>query len=327
MVLGFILFSGCSAFPLNEFLTSTVSPDTLSGTLTSSTTGGTVLMVSAEAPRTDQTPATMLNGEAGFSPTASATPSDCLIASAGVPLDVTIPDDTVMEPGSLFLKTWRLVNSGVCAWQPGTQVMWYGGDLLGAPLLQSLTTVVQPGGVVEISVQMQAPQQAGEYTGYWILTSPDGQPFGIGPSGTLPFWVQITVQEPFAVTLTSMPTSSAVMPFSNGVELIGVDVTLDLDTGMLNGPQSDITWRNTDGMNSLSPMGNTLIAYFGLVSPDASACQTLSLQNQTVVLTEAQAGSYYCYMTMEGRLGMFQIISFDPLSGSLILNYLTWVSP
>lgn len=324
LALGFILFSGCSVFPLNDFFSTTDSSVILTGTVSNSTTSEMVLMVSAEIPQNDQTPPPALNGETDPAPAPSATPSNCLMASAGVPLDVTIPDDSVLEPGSLFLKTWRLVNSGVCPWSAGTQVMWFGGDLLGAPLLQSLTNIVQPGEVVEISVQMQAPEQPGEYTGYWILTAPDGQPFGIGPSGTLPFWVQIRVEAPVAATLTSLPTSNAAIPYSNGLELIGLDVSLDLDTGMLNGPQSDMTWTAVIGTSYLLPIGNTLFGYFGLVAPDASACQTISLQNASLAITDGQAGSYYCYMTMEGRRGAFQIISLDPVSGALILNYLTW---
>jgi hypothetical protein len=30
--------------------------------------------------------------------------------------DVTIPDDTVLDPGESFTKTWRLKNSGTCSW-------------------------------------------------------------------------------------------------------------------------------------------------------------------------------------------------------------------
>jgi hypothetical protein len=281
-------------------------------------------MVSAEAPQNGQTPPPALNSSPDVTPTASATPANCLRASAGVPLDVTIPDDTVLDPGSLFLKTWRLVNSGVCPWLAGTQVMWFGGDLLGAPMLQSLTSNVQPGDVVEISVQMQAPAEPGEYTGLWMLSSPDGQTFGIGPSGISPFWVQIRVEETAAATLTSQPTSSASNPYSTGLELIGSDVSLDLDTGMLNGPQSDITWTSSEGTGNLLPVGNTLMAYFGYSVPNLTDCQSINLQNDSITITEIQIGSYYCYTTMDGRRGAFQIVSLDPASGALVINYLTW---
>lgn len=40
----------------------------------------------------------------------------CNKAVAGQPIDVTIPDDTVMTPGQPFSKTWRLENAGSCTW-------------------------------------------------------------------------------------------------------------------------------------------------------------------------------------------------------------------
>ena len=48
--------------------------------------------------------------------------------------DVTIPDNTVIPPGTSFVKTWKLRNDGNCAWGPGTTVdsmMFVGGTMMG----------------------------------------------------------------------------------------------------------------------------------------------------------------------------------------------------
>ena len=48
--------------------------------------------------------------------------------------DVTIPDNTVIPPGTSFVKTWKLRNDGNCAWGPGTTVdsmMLVGGTTMG----------------------------------------------------------------------------------------------------------------------------------------------------------------------------------------------------
>jgi hypothetical protein len=40
---------------------------------------------------------------------------------------------------------------------------------------------------------MTAPQLDGNYRGDWLLMSPEGSSFGIGPDGRSPFWVSIVV--------------------------------------------------------------------------------------------------------------------------------------
>ena len=46
---------------------------------------------------------------------------------------VTVPDGTVFNPGDTFTKTWRLENTGSCAWTTGTALVFTSGDLMGAP--------------------------------------------------------------------------------------------------------------------------------------------------------------------------------------------------
>ena len=41
---------------------------------------------------------------------------NCDLAGAGNPIDITIPDDTKMQPGQTFTKVWRLQNIGTCTW-------------------------------------------------------------------------------------------------------------------------------------------------------------------------------------------------------------------
>ena len=36
--------------------------------------------------------------------------------------DVNIPDNTTMTPGQTFTKTWKVFNSGTCAWDVGLQM-------------------------------------------------------------------------------------------------------------------------------------------------------------------------------------------------------------
>jgi hypothetical protein len=93
--------------------------------------------------------------------------------------DVTVPDGTVFEPGTAFNKTWRLKNTGTCTWDTRYQLVFVGGAKMDAPDAVNVPQVVPPGGTVDITVPMVAPQQPGTYQGYWRMRNPDcGNLFG-----------------------------------------------------------------------------------------------------------------------------------------------------
>lgn len=111
--------------------------------------------------------------------------------------DVTAPDGAKMSPGENFVKTWRFTNTGSCTWNRDYHLLFVGGDQIGAGLNKKLVDLVPKeignGISVNISINMKAPDQAGVYTGYWMLRSDDGEVFGVGSLGTEVFWVQIRV--------------------------------------------------------------------------------------------------------------------------------------
>ncbi len=123
-------------------------------------------------------------------PSTSSTPCD----RASFVTDVTVQDNTKMSPGQTFTKTWRLKNNGSCTWTSGYALIFDRGDQMGAPSSTQLTTgTVPPGGTVDISVKMTAPNKPGTYQGFFKLKNASGQIFGIGQSANKPFWVKIVV--------------------------------------------------------------------------------------------------------------------------------------
>ena len=53
-------------------------------------------------------------------PAGTPTPAPCTNGTGyGEPLDLTIPDGTIMQPGQAFEKRWRIVNVGTCDWTTG----------------------------------------------------------------------------------------------------------------------------------------------------------------------------------------------------------------
>lgn len=140
-------------------------------------------------------------------PAQTATASaNCNRAAAGVPFDVSIPDESPMQPGQRFVKTWRLVNNGTCKWTRLYKLVFFSGNPMGAIQSQFLSAEVLPGGQVELSVEMFAPLETGFYQSNWMLLAPDGQLFGLGPNGDAPFWARIQVMEKFTETPTPSPT-------------------------------------------------------------------------------------------------------------------------
>lgn len=92
-------------------------------------------------------------------------------------VDVTILDGTAMTPGQEFVKTWKIKNSGSCAWGDGYGLVFsYGEKMNGQPT--PLGTLVQVDQEVEISVNFKAPVAIGEYTSAWQMANAKGVPFG-----------------------------------------------------------------------------------------------------------------------------------------------------
>lgn len=137
----------------------------------------------------------------GSAPVATAT-SNC--DNADFVSDVTIPDGTILDPGETFTKTWRLKNAGTCSWTPSYAVVFSNGDSMSGPATQALTTTVNPGQTVDISVNLKAPSTPGDYTSYWKLRNAVGVTFAT-------FYVDIKVggSGAFAVTSVNLSVSGA----------------------------------------------------------------------------------------------------------------------
>ena len=115
--------------------------------------------------------------------------------------DVTIPDGTDVAPSSTFTKTWELLNTGTCTWSKKYAVFFVTGDSMDGSVTRIKQTVAA-GESADVSVELTAPDEAGTYTGYWMMEDNDGVSFGEQ------VYVEITVTED-AVTSTPTPTPTA----------------------------------------------------------------------------------------------------------------------
>jgi len=103
-------------------------------------------------------------------PAATAQPAAC--AQVGWVSDVTIPDNTVMAPGTQFVKTWRVKNAGSCAFS-GTLNFFGKGNQMGGQGQIALPKI-EAGQQLDVSVNLTAPTQAGDYFGTWQPRTNDG---------------------------------------------------------------------------------------------------------------------------------------------------------
>lgn len=119
--------------------------------------------------------------------------------------DVTIPDGTQLAPGAAFTKTWRVRNTGTCAWGADYAIIFSSGNQMSGVSPQKLTGKnVAAGQALEITVNFVAPAQAGSYTSYWQMRNAANAAFGQA------FYVQIKVTGG-TVTSTTTPSSTATL--------------------------------------------------------------------------------------------------------------------
>ncbi len=119
--------------------------------------------------------------------------------------DVTIPDGTVLGADTLFLKVWRIRNTGTCTWNETYQLYFISGDAMGGPPSTSVPAA-QPGETAEVSLSLSAPPQPGSHRGNWQLCTPGMACFG--PELYVQISVGDTVEPTQTTDLASTPLST-----------------------------------------------------------------------------------------------------------------------
>ena len=312
-------------------------------TATSPAQPATSIAPSSTSPTTPKATSTL---QATRTPPGSPVPTAiCDRAEAGSPIDVTIPDDTSLEPGQAFTKIWKLENAGSCTWSKEYAAVFFYGDLMGALETAPIASYVEPGQSIEIAVEMVAPNLPGAYQGNWKLRNADGALFGIGPVGDAPFWVRIIVAEPASggPTATSFPTltptitetpwptlpPTATPPVAVQLQLsLETDYLLDLDMAQVNPVQgADLAYRTGSvGYHWLIPQGEAVLGVYGGDMPGLQDCQSASMSAASIPVESLSSGLYLCYRSIQGQVGWLRLIDLDSRSFSLSLEMLTWTT-
>jgi hypothetical protein len=91
--------------------------------------------------------------------------------------DITIPDGTLVEPGSTVDKRWEVENNGSCNWDERFSLVRIEGPDLGVESKQVLYPA-RSGTQATLQIIFVAPDEPGTYRSLWQAAGPDGSFFG-----------------------------------------------------------------------------------------------------------------------------------------------------
>lgn len=174
-------------------------------------------------------------------PSGSTPPPPSVDDNSAFVSDISLPDDTVLQPSEVFTKTWRLANSGTASWGNGYQLAFVRGTQMGAPSAVNIPDTA-PGNTADISINMTAPTQDGTYTGYWQLRNSQGVYFG--PE----VYVRIRVE--------GNPVTGPDVPSANGIQFVNASYPTVVTPGQSFRPSVTIKLLNGElyGVNTRGDM-------------------------------------------------------------------------
>lgn len=112
---------------------------------------------------------------AGVAKTLRPTPS-CQNGLAYI-ADISIPDGTLVTPGTVIDKTWEVENIGTCGWTAEYSLRHVGGSNLGAETPLPLYPA-RAGTRALINIRFTVPAESGTIHSAWRAYGPDDLPFG-----------------------------------------------------------------------------------------------------------------------------------------------------
>ena len=176
-------------------------------------------------------------------PVATSTPPPCWDGMKFV-ADVTYPDNNMknppfITPGTAFIKTWRVQNTGTCTWTPNYKLLYAYGNISGAQMSGQPLNIpgnVAPGQIVDLSVPMVAPITPATYQGFWQIENASGARFG------QTIWVGITT----LATPVATVQSACVVTLSGPTNILTVGSNFDTVWTVKNTSGGDWTTSSVD---------------------------------------------------------------------------------
>ncbi|XP_026541886.1 next to BRCA1 gene 1 protein isoform X2 [Notechis scutatus] len=121
-------------------------------------------------------------------------------------VDENLPDGTHLPPNIIFMKHWRMRNTGNITWSSDTKLkfMWGNITLMSSGKKDVIVPSLLPGEEGVVSVEFKAPGTEGTYTSHWRLSHKEEQ---FGPR----IWCSIVVDSS-SPTISNLPDHGRLMP-------------------------------------------------------------------------------------------------------------------
>ncbi len=249
--------------------------------------------------------------------------------SAKFVADVTIPDNTQLDGGKEFVKTWRVMNSGTCIWASDYKLAYYSEERMNAPASVPLA-ITYPGQTLDVSVTLTAPNSIGVHRANFILENPDGLAMKISDDSRL--WLIINVGSTVAATAadtatvgiavaTNAPVASATTGAGGG-GLVNATCGYSIDQSKLLDVINAVNaYRAKSGGMSAYPV-NPQLAQAAQAQASDMACNSLTDHtgsNGSTVESRVTATGYAFSFVRENVYN-----SNPPLSGQDVVN--KWIN-
>ena len=117
--------------------------------------------------------------------------------------DVTYPDNTVVQAGETFTKTWEIRNDGTCTWGSGYGLVGVTGIFLEVTPVEDPFPTVEPSETVELSLVLTAPQDLGVTSGAWVIERAEGGNVQIQSGENFDLWAIVVVGKASAADIVS----------------------------------------------------------------------------------------------------------------------------
>lgn len=207
--------------------------------------------------------------------------------------DVTVPDGENFNPNESFVKTWRLQNAGTTTWTTAFSLIFTSGAPMGSTTSVNLPQEVPPNSTVDISVNLTAPSDSGNYRGYWNLQNANGQTFGVGPTAQEAIWVDINV----VGEGTSVPAATSQPGATAGPGGSGGDVISNVSLAVDNASATRVDCPYTFTFTARFTVDETSTVTYELEAGSDNADFNFQLPPPTT--TQLQAGTYTFNYTLE----------------------------
>ena len=246
----------------------------------------------------------------GLRPEDIIPPPTCLDSMTFVS-DINLDDKDLtvfpeVNPGEAFQKGWQVKNTGNCIWNEAYFIKFVRGNDPASQMGGQPTAIsgkVEPGSTYDLYVDLVAPDDAGEYVGYWQMHDQEGIPFGqtiwvaIEVPGTPPDPTEPTEPQPPTPTpeeteMPPEPTETEVPPEPTeepGADLL--DIIWVLDTYLLEEEDEELTEVLEDVETILAFDDSGIVTGFGGCNEFSGGYLTNGID---IIFEELRATPFFC---------------------------------